>query len=107
MGSEIKIGSIVMLADPSEAPHVLVVLRGDGAPGQRPLLGQVTMTREEWEDLAIYAVDHGEHADAIRVACAVVNQFFNDPPQNETKDESIARAWSALRLISDALPKPF
>lgn len=49
---EIRIGSLVLRAEITEGrPHTLIIVRGKGQDGQRPLCGQFTVTTEEWQDL--------------------------------------------------------
>lgn len=49
-GSEIMLGALVFFAT-FAGNHVHVVVRGAGNPGQRPLLGNLTMTVAEWDSL--------------------------------------------------------
>lgn len=93
--TEIQVGSIFMIAEPTDAPHVLVILRGKGEPGQRPLLGQVTMSREEWQDVCDHIEQDAVDEEAFRRIGEAVALVLEAPDGRA--------AIGAIASIADAL----
>ena len=67
-------GLTYQLRELGDGPHLQVAVRGHGEQGQRPLLGVLTMLREEW-------VQFAETGDADQVSAAV--RAIHYPAYNE------------------------
>jgi hypothetical protein len=54
-GLSVSFGCVVMRCDP-RGTHYHVTVRGIGRPGQRPLLGTLIMSPEEWHHIVAAAL---------------------------------------------------